>query len=151
MEELYQNPLDIFVHHQQLSVQTSHHHVCYLLSVCTGPCGKYVFLLQINLGTTVTMTSGGRQAAEGQRQPSHGAGQSDQQAAGQTLPLPSNGTSHQQGQGGPRVIRITHQTMEPVVMMQMNIDGTCADGMVSLLVKLVTCDPAVRPGSTGQI
>ncbi|XP_074469405.1 large proline-rich protein BAG6 [Sebastes fasciatus] len=84
--------------------------------------------LPINLGTTVTMTSGGRQAAEGQRQPSHGAGQSDQQAAGQTLPLPSNGTSHQQGQGGPRVIRITHQTMEPVVMMQMNIDGESAAG-----------------------
>uniref|UniRef100_A0A8C2HRY4 BCL2-associated athanogene 6 n=1 Tax=Cyprinus carpio TaxID=7962 RepID=A0A8C2HRY4_CYPCA len=33
-------------------------------------------------------------------------------------------TSNQQNaQPGPRVIRISHQTMEPVVMMQMNIDG----------------------------
>ncbi|XP_068566880.1 large proline-rich protein BAG6 [Cebidichthys violaceus] len=81
--------------------------------------------LPINLGTTMTMTSNGRQTAEGQRQPSHGAGQSDQQASGQ---IQSNGTSHQQGQGGPRVIRITHQTMEPVVMMQVNVDGESAAG-----------------------
>uniref|UniRef100_A0A3Q3FA93 BCL2 associated athanogene 6, like n=1 Tax=Labrus bergylta TaxID=56723 RepID=A0A3Q3FA93_9LABR len=77
--------------------------------------------LPINLGTTVTMTSNGRQAAEGP--PSHAAGQSDQQAAGQAAPPPSNVTNPQAGAGGPRVIRITHQTMEPVVMMQMNIDA----------------------------
>lgn len=65
-------------------------------------------------------------AAEGQRQPYQDAGQSDQPAAGDAPPLHSNGTTHHQGQGGPRVIRITHQTMEPVVMMQMNIDGMCA-------------------------
>ncbi|XP_069576734.1 large proline-rich protein BAG6 isoform X2 [Brachyistius frenatus] len=84
--------------------------------------------IPINLGTTVTMTSNGRQAAEGQRQPPQGAGQSEQQATGQTPPLQANGTNHHQGQGGPRVIRITHQTMEPVVMMQMNIDGESAAG-----------------------
>ncbi|GAA6226704.1 large proline-rich protein BAG6-like isoform X1 [Lates japonicus] len=84
--------------------------------------------IPINLGTTVTMASNGRQAAEGQRQPSQGHSQSDQQAADQVPPLQSNGTTHQQGQGGPRVIRITHQTMEPVVMMQMNIDGESAAG-----------------------
>ncbi|XP_041810661.1 large proline-rich protein BAG6 isoform X3 [Chelmon rostratus] len=84
--------------------------------------------IPINLGTTVTMTSNGRQVAEGQRQPSQSAGQSDQLAAGQTPALQPNGTTHQQGQGGPRVIRITHQTMEPVVMMQMNIDGESAAG-----------------------
>lgn len=66
------------------------------------------------------MTSNGRQAAEGQRPPSHVPGLSDEQASGEAQ---SNGAMHQQGQGGPRVIRITHQTMEPVVMMQMNIDG----------------------------
>lgn len=71
----------------------------------------------------MTVTSNGRQAAEGHHQPSQGTGQSDQQATGQAPPLQSNGTTHQHGQGGPRVIRITHQTMEPVVMMQMNIDG----------------------------
>uniref|UniRef100_A0A4W6FFL8 Large proline-rich protein BAG6 n=1 Tax=Lates calcarifer TaxID=8187 RepID=A0A4W6FFL8_LATCA len=84
--------------------------------------------IPINLGTTVTMASNGRQATEGQRQPSQGHSQSDQQAADQVPPLQSNGTTHQQGQGGPRVIRITHQTMEPVVMMQMNIDGESAAG-----------------------
>ncbi|KAI3358379.1 hypothetical protein L3Q82_014694, partial [Scortum barcoo] len=84
--------------------------------------------IPINLGTTVTVTSNGRQAAEGQPQPSEGTGRSDQQAMGQTPPLQSNRTTHQQGQGGPRVIRITHQTMEPVVMMQMNIDGESAAG-----------------------
>lgn len=97
-----------------------------LTLVHSGPWREYVFSLQINLGTTVTMTSNGRQVAEGQRQPSQSAGQSDQLAAGQTPALQPNGTTHQQGQGGPRVIRITHQTMEPVVMMQMNIDGMCA-------------------------
>ncbi|XP_076610431.1 large proline-rich protein BAG6-like isoform X4 [Chaetodon auriga] len=84
--------------------------------------------IPINLGTTVTMTSNGRPVAEGQRQSSQSAGQSDQQAAGQTPTLQPNGTTPQQGQGGPRVIRITHQTMEPVVMMQMNIDGESAAG-----------------------
>lgn len=84
------------------------------------------FLLQMNLGTTASMTSNGRQAAEGPRQSSQSAGQSHQQAVGQSPSLLSNGTTRQQGQGGPRVIRITHQTMEPVVMMQMNIDGMCA-------------------------
>uniref|UniRef100_A0A7N6BBH8 Large proline-rich protein BAG6 n=1 Tax=Anabas testudineus TaxID=64144 RepID=A0A7N6BBH8_ANATE len=79
--------------------------------------------IPINLGTTVTMTSNGRQSAEGQRLPSQGSGQSDHQAASQAPSPPSNGAPHQQDQGGPRVIRITHQTMEPVVMMQMNIDG----------------------------
>lgn len=84
------------------------------------------FFPQINLGTTVTMTSNGRPTAEGQRHPSQATGQPDQQAPVQALPFQSNGTTHHQGPGGPRVIRITHQTMEPVVMMQMNIDGMCA-------------------------
>ncbi|XP_044191422.1 large proline-rich protein BAG6 isoform X1 [Thunnus albacares] len=84
--------------------------------------------IPINLGTTVTMTSNGRPTAEGHRQPSQATGQPDQQAPGQAPPLQSNGTTHHQGQGGPRVIRITHQTMEPVVMMQMNIDGDSAAG-----------------------
>ncbi|XP_070702255.1 large proline-rich protein BAG6 isoform X2 [Pempheris klunzingeri] len=84
--------------------------------------------MPINLGTTLTVASNGRQAAEGQNQPSQGAGQSEQQATGQAPSLQSNGTTHQQAPGGPRVIRITHQTMEPVVMMQMNIDGESAAG-----------------------
>uniref|UniRef100_A0A671UKP8 Large proline-rich protein BAG6 n=1 Tax=Sparus aurata TaxID=8175 RepID=A0A671UKP8_SPAAU len=99
--------------------------------------------IPLNLGTTVTMTSNGRQT-EGQHQSPQGAGQSDQQATGQTPPLQSNGATHQQGQGGPRVIRITHQTMEPVVMMQMNIDGESAAG------SQVTGQPNVAgPGQPG--
>uniref|UniRef100_A0A8P4KN49 Large proline-rich protein BAG6 n=1 Tax=Dicentrarchus labrax TaxID=13489 RepID=A0A8P4KN49_DICLA len=109
--------------------------------------------IPINLGTTVTMTSNGRQAAEGQRQPSAGAGQSDQQVSGQAPSLQSNGTTHQQGQGGPRMIRITHQTMEPVVMMQMNIDGIL---IIILLLLFCSCfltapgDPMSMPSSSSS-
>ncbi|XP_041664902.1 large proline-rich protein BAG6 isoform X2 [Cheilinus undulatus] len=80
--------------------------------------------LPINLGTTVTMSSNGRQAAEAL--PSQASSHPDQQTAGLAPPPPSSGTNPQPGAGGPRVIRITHQTMEPVVMMQMNIDGESA-------------------------
>uniref|UniRef100_A0A8K9Y358 Large proline-rich protein BAG6 n=1 Tax=Oncorhynchus mykiss TaxID=8022 RepID=A0A8K9Y358_ONCMY len=74
-----------------------------------------------NLGTTVTMTSNGRQAAEGLAQPSQAPGPPESQA----LPPQPNSANQQpgQGQGAPHVIRITHQTIEPVVMMQMNLDG----------------------------
>uniref|UniRef100_A0A673YMB9 Large proline-rich protein BAG6 n=1 Tax=Salmo trutta TaxID=8032 RepID=A0A673YMB9_SALTR len=75
--------------------------------------------------TTVTMTSNGRQAAEGQAQPSQAPGPPESQA----LPPQSNSANQQlgQGQGAPHVIRITHQTMEPVVMMQMNLAGEGGD------------------------
>lgn len=64
------------------------------------------------------MSANGRPAADGQPQ---STGQSDQQGQGPTSqPGPAN---QQGGQPGPRVIRISHQTMEPVAMMQMNIDG----------------------------
>lgn len=46
---------------------------------------------------------------------------------GRTRPVPPSQTSaanQHHGQETPRVIRITHQTVEPVVMMQMNPDGT---------------------------
>lgn len=72
------------------------------------------------------MTSNGRPTAEGQHQPPHGAGLSDQ-------PSLSNRTSHQQGPGGPRVIQITHQAMEPVVMMQMNGDGVTINASISCI------------------
>ncbi|XP_051526538.1 large proline-rich protein BAG6 isoform X3 [Myxocyprinus asiaticus] len=84
--------------------------------------------IPINLGTTVTMTSNGRQASDGQAQPSQLSGQSEQQSQDQAQPPPTTGANQQTGQsqGTPRVIRITHQTMEPVVMMQMNLDGSTA-------------------------
>uniref|UniRef100_A0AAQ4QFI6 Large proline-rich protein BAG6 n=1 Tax=Gasterosteus aculeatus aculeatus TaxID=481459 RepID=A0AAQ4QFI6_GASAC len=88
------------------------------------PPGLPHMAVPINLGTTVTMTSNGRPTAEGQHQPPHGAGLSDQ-------PSLSNRTSHQQGPGGPRVI--THQAMEPVVMMQMNGDGVTINASISCI------------------
>ncbi|XP_077405010.1 large proline-rich protein BAG6 isoform X2 [Vanacampus margaritifer] len=79
--------------------------------------------IPVNVGTTVTMSSNGGPAGASHRQPSRPNVQSDQRATSQAPPLHSNGTNHHQGPEGPRVIRITHQTMEPVVMMHMNIDG----------------------------
>ncbi|GAA6088865.1 large proline-rich protein BAG6 isoform X1 [Tachysurus ichikawai] len=65
------------------------------------------------------MSANGRPSAESQPQP---AEQSEQPGQGQT-PNPQPGMANQQtGQPGPRVIRISHQTMEPMVMMQINID-----------------------------
>uniref|UniRef100_A0A8B9KK08 Large proline-rich protein BAG6 n=1 Tax=Astyanax mexicanus TaxID=7994 RepID=A0A8B9KK08_ASTMX len=79
--------------------------------------------IPMNIGTTVTMTSNGRQAGEGQPPASQPSGQAEEQGRAQAPPSPPNGANQQPGQGTPRVIRITHQTMEPVVMMQMNLDG----------------------------
>lgn len=80
--------------------------------------------IPMNIGTTVTMTTNGRQASEGQPSASQPSGQTEEQGQAQAPPSPPNGANQQPGQGTPRVIRITHQTMEPVVMMQMNLDGT---------------------------
>uniref|UniRef100_A0A8K9XB66 Large proline-rich protein BAG6 n=1 Tax=Oncorhynchus mykiss TaxID=8022 RepID=A0A8K9XB66_ONCMY len=89
-----------------------------------------------NLGTTVTMTSNGRQAAEGLAQPSQAPGPPESQA----LPPQPNSANQQpgQGQGAPHVIRITHQTIEPVVMMQMNLDGEGGD-IFNFILRLVSC------------
>uniref|UniRef100_A0A8B9KPD4 Large proline-rich protein BAG6 n=1 Tax=Astyanax mexicanus TaxID=7994 RepID=A0A8B9KPD4_ASTMX len=80
--------------------------------------------IPMNIGTTVTMTSNGRQAGEGQPPASQPSGQAEEQGRAQAPPSPPNGANQQPGQGTPRVIRITHQTMEPVVMMQMNLDDS---------------------------
>uniref|UniRef100_A0A4W4GNC8 Large proline-rich protein BAG6 n=1 Tax=Electrophorus electricus TaxID=8005 RepID=A0A4W4GNC8_ELEEL len=79
--------------------------------------------IPMNIGTTVTMTSNGRQPSESQPPTSQPSGQSEVQSQTQEPPPLSNGANQQPGQGTPRVIRITHQTMEPVVVMQMNLDG----------------------------
>ncbi|XP_078073507.1 large proline-rich protein bag6-like isoform X2 [Mustelus asterias] len=87
--------------------------------------------IQINVGTTVTMTTNGNRT----QHPAEG------QAAATTPPTPNaapaapaqgtepretpetQGSQAQTQTPHPRVIRITHQTMEPVVMMQMNLQG----------------------------
>ncbi|XP_026851457.2 large proline-rich protein BAG6 isoform X2 [Electrophorus electricus] len=80
--------------------------------------------IPMNIGTTVTMTSNGRQPSESQPPTSQPSGQSEVQSQTQEPPPLSNGANQQPGQGTPRVIRITHQTMEPVVVMQMNLDDS---------------------------
>uniref|UniRef100_A0A672QZZ2 Large proline-rich protein BAG6 n=1 Tax=Sinocyclocheilus grahami TaxID=75366 RepID=A0A672QZZ2_SINGR len=111
-----------------LSAQPPRHlHVVRPMSHYTSPVvlqsGPPHIPIPMNLGSTVTMTANSRQTSEGQAQPSQPSNQSEPQ--GQAPPPPPNGASQQtgHGQGTPRVIRITHQTMEPVVMMQMNLDG----------------------------
>ncbi|XP_041081704.1 large proline-rich protein BAG6-like isoform X2 [Polyodon spathula] len=88
--------------------------------------------IQINLGTPVTMAANGRQAAEGQA----AAGTTpEQQRTTEAQATPTHSqvpppqpqatpTQPQAHHNHPRVIRITHHTMEPVVMMQMNIDDS---------------------------
>uniref|UniRef100_A0A8C9WL45 Large proline-rich protein BAG6 n=1 Tax=Scleropages formosus TaxID=113540 RepID=A0A8C9WL45_SCLFO len=110
-----------------LSTATPRHlHVVRPLSHYTSPMllsGAVPHIpIPINMGTTVTMTSNGRQTVESQSQSSVTPGQSEQTTQGQ--PSASQTSSQGQGQGAPRVIRITHQTMEPVVMMQMNLDDS---------------------------
>uniref|UniRef100_A0A672R074 Large proline-rich protein BAG6 n=1 Tax=Sinocyclocheilus grahami TaxID=75366 RepID=A0A672R074_SINGR len=112
-----------------LSAQPPRHlHVVRPMSHYTSPVvlqsGPPHIPIPMNLGSTVTMTANSRQTSEGQAQPSQPSNQSEPQ--GQAPPPPPNGASQQtgHGQGTPRVIRITHQTMEPVVMMQMNLDDS---------------------------
>ncbi|KAI5087210.1 large proline-rich protein BAG6 isoform X2 [Silurus meridionalis] len=76
--------------------------------------------IPMNIGTTVAMSSNPRQPGEGQPQSSHPSGQPEEQAPSSQ----PNGANQTPGPGTPRVIRITHQTMEPVVMMQMNLDDS---------------------------
>lgn len=90
----------------------------------------------MNIGTTVTMTSNGRQAGEGQPQSSQSSGQPEEQDQAQAPSSQPNGASQTPGQGTPRVIRITHQTMEPVVMMQMNLDGK---SRITLFALILVC------------
>nr|XP_021552639.1 large proline-rich protein BAG6 isoform X11 [Neomonachus schauinslandi] len=97
--------------------------------------------IQINVGTTVTMTGNGTRpptAASAEAAPP-GPGQASSLAPTSTAvdsstegipppgPAPPPTTSH------PRVIRISHQSVEPVVMMHMNIQdsGTQPGGVPS--------------------
>lgn len=106
------------------------------LSECPGlgscsPHSCLIHLFQINVGTTVTMTGNGTRpppAANAEAAPP-GPGQASSLAPTSATvesstegvpppgPAPPPTTSH------PRVIRISHQSVEPVVMMHMNIQG----------------------------
>ncbi|XP_064839416.1 large proline-rich protein BAG6-like isoform X2 [Oncorhynchus masou masou] len=101
-----------------------------------------------NLGTTVTMISNGRQAAEGQAQPSQAPGPPESQA----LPPQPNSANQQpgQGQGAPHVtmepVVMMHQTMEPVVMMQLNLDDSGSSPQVQgQQIPIGTGQPGATP------
>ncbi|XP_014873714.1 large proline-rich protein BAG6 isoform X2 [Poecilia latipinna] len=81
--------------------------------------------VQMNLGATVTVAAN---STEGQAPPTQPSGQPEQAGQGQTSPSQTTTANQQagQGQGGSRVIRISHQAV-PVVMMQMNADGSGAN------------------------
>ncbi|XP_056261845.1 large proline-rich protein BAG6 isoform X2 [Pseudoliparis swirei] len=81
--------------------------------------------VQVNLGATVTVAGNG---TEGQAPPTQTTGQSEQAGQGQTPPTQTSPSNQQAGPGqaGARVIRISHQAV-PVVMMQMNTDGSGAN------------------------
>nr|XP_054361762.1 large proline-rich protein BAG6 isoform X6 [Mirounga angustirostris] len=108
--------------------------------------------IQINVGTTVTMTGNGTRpppAANAEAAPP-GPGQASSLAPTSTAvdsstegipppgPAPPPTTSH------PRVIRISHQSVEPVVMMHMNIQG-------STLIQLPSLPPEFMHAVAHQI
>ncbi|XP_043939196.1 large proline-rich protein BAG6 isoform X2 [Protopterus annectens] len=94
--------------------------------------------IQINVGTTVTMTANGGRFAHtaGTETETTPTQQSQTSTLGETQSRPPEGQAQTQSQtvppvipqvsqtGHPRMIRITHQTVEPVVMMQMNIQDS---------------------------
>ncbi|XP_064453449.1 large proline-rich protein BAG6 isoform X21 [Mirounga angustirostris] len=116
--------------------------------------------IQINVGTTVTMTGNGTRpppAANAEAAPP-GPGQASSLAPTSTAvdsstegipppgPAPPPTTSH------PRVIRISHQSVEPVVMMHMNIQGQQVPGFPTAPTRVVIARPTppqARPSHPG--
>ncbi|KAF6364093.1 BAG cochaperone 6 [Rhinolophus ferrumequinum] len=96
--------------------------------------------IQINVGTTVTMTGNGTRPppTPSAEAPPPGPGQASSLApssatAESTEGAPPPGPAPPPTAGHPRVIRISHQSVEPVVMMHMNIQdsGTQPGGLPS--------------------
>ncbi|XP_073497921.1 large proline-rich protein BAG6 isoform X2 [Phyllobates terribilis] len=117
-----------------------HMHVVRPISHYTGPMvlQQAAIPIQINVGTTVTMTGNGANAGQGTADPSPTpvpSANTPEQLQPQTQRRPSRGGTpiHTTGDSPttsplqPRVIRITHQTMEPVMMM-MNIPDAGSGG-----------------------
>nr|XP_056711988.1 large proline-rich protein BAG6 [Euleptes europaea] len=118
-----------------------HLHVVRPMSHYTAPMvlQQAAIPIQINVGTTVTMTGNGSrpapaglEASAQAAQPAPPAQPSAPAEAGRPSeglpPSSSPGSTPTQTQasqtGHPRVIRISHQTVEPVVMMHMNIQDS---------------------------
>ncbi|KAG7276568.1 hypothetical protein CRUP_019618 [Coryphaenoides rupestris] len=101
-----------------LSPAPRHLHVVRLMSHYSNPGAVHHMPMQMNLGATVTMATN---SSEGQTPPTQPTGQPEPADQGQT---PSS--NQQPGPAGPRVIRVSHQAV-PVVIMQMNPDGTAVN------------------------
>uniref|UniRef100_A0A8C5S104 BAG cochaperone 6 n=1 Tax=Laticauda laticaudata TaxID=8630 RepID=A0A8C5S104_LATLA len=123
-----------------------HLHVVRPMSHYTGPMvlQQAAIPIQINVGTTVTMTGNGGRTVQTNLEGSAAAATAAAQAPPTAQPRtssPVESTQPSEGSppslspgvtpilpqasqtGHPRVIRISHQTVEPVVMMHMNIQG----------------------------
>ncbi|XP_077142159.1 large proline-rich protein BAG6 isoform X1 [Ranitomeya variabilis] len=118
-----------------------HMHVVRPISHYTGPMvlQQAAIPIQINVGTTVTMTGNGgngANASQGAADPSPTPApststpeqpQPQRQPSRGGTPIHTTGDSPATSPLQPRVIRITHQTMEPVMMM-MNIPDAGSGG-----------------------
>uniref|UniRef100_A0A8C6VFB1 BCL2-associated athanogene 6 n=1 Tax=Naja naja TaxID=35670 RepID=A0A8C6VFB1_NAJNA len=106
-----------------------HLHVVRPMSHYTAPMvlQQAAIPIQINVGTTVTMTGNGGRTAPPTTQPRTSSPVESTQPSEGLPPSLSPGVTPLLPQasqtGHPRVIRISHQTVEPVVMMHMNIQG----------------------------
>eukprot|EP00079_Xenopus_tropicalis_P037810 XP_017951581.1 PREDICTED: large proline-rich protein bag6 isoform X2 [Xenopus tropicalis] len=122
------------------SASPRHLHVVRPMSHYTGPMllQQAAIPIQINVGTTVTMTGNGTHAgqmpsdgnaahtptntSEPQRSNSDNQPPSSGERPASEIPPTSVPHPH------PRVVRITHQTVEPVMMMHMNIQDSGPGG-----------------------
>ncbi|XP_075692521.1 large proline-rich protein BAG6 isoform X2 [Rhinoderma darwinii] len=118
-----------------------HLHVVRPMSHYTGPMllQQAAIPIQINVGTTVTMTGNGAHAGQAasdasstpaapttaSEQPPRGTGEGQATTTGESTP--SQAPPGPTPPPHPRVIRITHQTVEPVMMM-MNIQDSGSGG-----------------------
>ncbi|XP_038624568.1 LOW QUALITY PROTEIN: large proline-rich protein BAG6 [Tachyglossus aculeatus] len=103
-----------------------HLHVVRPMSHYTAPMvlQQAAIPIQINVGTTVTMTGSG--ARPGPTDTTPAPGQTSSPTPSPTSGEPGtdgapSGPAPPQAAGPPRLIRISHQSVEPVVMMHMNI------------------------------
>ncbi|XP_053577930.1 large proline-rich protein BAG6 isoform X2 [Bombina bombina] len=128
------------------STSPRHLHVVRPMSHYTGPMllQQAAIPIQINVGTTVTMTGNGAHAGQA---PSEGTpaapaasssttdsqhATTENQAPPTAEPAPPQGPASSAPPPHPRVIRITHQTVEPVVMMHMNIQDSASGGPTNI-------------------
>ncbi|KAM4640664.1 large proline-rich protein BAG6 isoform 3-T3 [Discoglossus pictus] len=125
------------------SVSPRHMHVVRPMSHYTGPMllQQAAIPIQINVGTTLTMTGNG--AHSGQPPPEGATATTaaptvptqstpESQPTAPTEPVAPQGPQSTAPPQHPRVIRITHQTVEPVVMMHMNIQDSGSGGPTNI-------------------